>query len=693
MASVVGLTTGATAGQTGADGSTHTLGRPKTVSGPAVIDRGSIMRGLGVGVRAGRGGGGGVDGAAGNAHERPAVPGRSTINGREGHEGSGADARRAPSADGPQSGEAAKDGRIAAALAAALVESGASSTSSSGHPASTQNVANASDVGGDGGDGGGGGGGGGDDDHHGGWGDDELGGGNRPGWLYPVFFFLGVAHGGVGYWWYCREVNPEREGERERADDARASEAKGVDVADTESIALAAVSIVVPALNEEACIESLLKQLSVLEPAPHEVIVSVGDSHDRTAELAAAAGAKVVTGGRGRGRQMNDGASAATGDVLVFLHADTSVPSDAVAIVSDTLRADDGVVLGGFVPIISVPSKTFWGMSLHNVLKTFYCPAILQPLGFIKGLKILFGDQAMFCRAADFGYVGGFDEHLPIMEDADLCLRMHQAGPSGDVLPAVGRGGASPAAEADAKAMIEMLEEIRAEEAAADAAGGSGADAAVRSARVADEDGAAVSNICEAVARGREGPPTLECTGKWELRDDDDDGDDDDASPAPTPVALETNQTSPLAGVFGGDIEEDVDDSAEAGAGGGEEDLAVLEIEDGVEDERETTRGGALFSAEEDNDEDEPDEVAASTAADEHAQRSRYRKGAVYPMGARRGKVVLVNRAVTTSGRRIEELGNFKATLVHFLIGLSWYAGASPDDMVELYRRFYADVR
>ena len=62
-------------------------------------------------------------------------------------------------------------------------------------------------------------------------------------------------------------------------------------------------------------------------------------------------------------------------------------------------------------------------------------------------------------------------------------------------------------------------------------------------------------------------------------------------------------------------------------------------------------------------------------------------------MGARRGKVVLVNRAVTTSGRRIEELGNFKATLVHFLIGLSWYAGASPDDMVELYRRFYADVR
>ena len=52
-----------------------------------------------------------------------------------------------------------------------------------------------------------------------------------------------------------------------------------------------------------------------------------------------------------------------------------------------------------------------------------------------------------------------------------------------------------------------------------------------------------------------------------------------------------------------------------------------------------------------------------------------------------------MNRCVTTSGRRIEQMGNLKATMVHFLIGLSWYAGASPDDMVELYKRFYNDVR
>ena len=57
------------------------------------------------------------------------------------------------------------------------------------------------------------------------------------------------------------------------------------------------------------------------------------------------------------------------------------------------------------------------------------------------------------------------------------------------------------------------------------------------------------------------------------------------------------------------------------------------------------------------------------------------------------GLCATVNRCVTTSGRRIEQMGNLKATMVHFLIGLSWYAGATPDDMVELYKRFYSDVR
>ena len=81
---------------------------------------------------------------------------------------------------------------------------------------------------------------------------------------------------------------------------------------------------------------------------------------------------------------MNDGAAAATGDVLVFLHADTNVPNDAVAVASQTLSKDDRVVIGGFVSLITTPNRTFWAMSLHNVLKTFYCPLLFQPAAFVK---------------------------------------------------------------------------------------------------------------------------------------------------------------------------------------------------------------------------------------------------------------------------------------------------------------------
>ena len=66
--------------------------------------------------------------------------------------------------------------------------------------------------------------------------------------------------------------------------------------------------------------------------------------------------------------------------------------------------------------------------SANNTLKSYYGPLLLRPLSFLRGLRCLFGDQTMFCRAADFRRVGGFDGRLPIMEDADLCIRLHMAG-------------------------------------------------------------------------------------------------------------------------------------------------------------------------------------------------------------------------------------------------------------------------
>ena len=81
----------------------------------------------------------------------------------------------------------------------------------------------------------------------------------------------------------------------------------------------------IPALNEESCVARVLKHLSTLDPPPAEIIVSVGDSADATAAIATEHGAKVVAGARGRSKQMNDGAAAASGDVVLFLHADTTV--------------------------------------------------------------------------------------------------------------------------------------------------------------------------------------------------------------------------------------------------------------------------------------------------------------------------------------------------------------------------------
>jgi len=188
------------------------------------------------------------------------------------------------------------------------------------------------------------------------------------------------------------------------------------------------VSIVIPARNEGKAIGATLRRVTrALEPSACEVVVAVGDSTDDTAAIAKKHGAIVVTGEKGRGNQMNAGARAASGDYILFLHADTTPPSDVVDIARRTLR-DQKTVIGGFVSLIETATKTYWAISYHNVIKTTYCAAISRPFAYLRGFRILFGDQAMFCRADDFAAVGGFDGSIPIMEDADLCVRMHERG-------------------------------------------------------------------------------------------------------------------------------------------------------------------------------------------------------------------------------------------------------------------------
>jgi rSAM/selenodomain-associated transferase 2 len=190
---------------------------------------------------------------------------------------------------------------------------------------------------------------------------------------------------------------------------------------------MSCVSIIIPALNESSSLSSTLRHLTLLDPPALEVLVVDGGSHDQTVAIAQAAGVQVLSSPCGRSTQMNCGAEVARGEILCFLHADTRIPEDAIAVMEQTLD-DPKIAGGGFISVMAGPQTTRWGISLHNYLKTYYAPLLFRPHLFFRGLRLLFGDQVMFCRRADFWECGGFSPALPIMEDGDLCLRLVQKG-------------------------------------------------------------------------------------------------------------------------------------------------------------------------------------------------------------------------------------------------------------------------
>lgn len=184
------------------------------------------------------------------------------------------------------------------------------------------------------------------------------------------------------------------------------------------------VAIVIPAFNEAGSLRRLRRHLDLLDPAPAEILLVDSGSSDGTG---AAAGFAAIRSARGRAHAINAGVSAVRSPYVCVLHADTFLPDDAVAVIRRVL-AEPGVALAGFTPVISGPDTVRWATTAHNWLKTWYAPLLFRPLRFAGGLRLLFGDHAMFFRRADFLAAGGCDETLEIMEDADLCLRLSRRG-------------------------------------------------------------------------------------------------------------------------------------------------------------------------------------------------------------------------------------------------------------------------
>ncbi len=171
------------------------------------------------------------------------------------------------------------------------------------------------------------------------------------------------------------------------------------------------ISVVIPARNEAASIGPVIDR--ALEAAPLEVIVVDGQSTDGTAAVAEAHGARVVASPPGRGRQLNCGAAAAAGDVLLLLHADTFLPRRFGAHIGRIL-AGRGVCAGAFRLRIDAPGGAFRMIERAVNWRS-------------RLLQMPYGDQGIFLDAATFRRVGGCPD-IPAMEDFELVRRLRRLG-------------------------------------------------------------------------------------------------------------------------------------------------------------------------------------------------------------------------------------------------------------------------
>jgi rSAM/selenodomain-associated transferase 2 len=174
------------------------------------------------------------------------------------------------------------------------------------------------------------------------------------------------------------------------------------------------LSIVIPTWNEAGHIEDALAALQPLRRNGVEIIVVDAGSADGTANLARPQSDQVIIASRGRARQMNAGAAAARGDLLIFLHADTRLPATAEVAVRTTVQA----------------GQRAWGRFDIRIAGSLRLLSVVAALANLRSrlTGIATGDQAIFVRREAFFAVGGYPD-LPLMEDIVLSARLKELGP------------------------------------------------------------------------------------------------------------------------------------------------------------------------------------------------------------------------------------------------------------------------
>jgi rSAM/selenodomain-associated transferase 2 len=174
------------------------------------------------------------------------------------------------------------------------------------------------------------------------------------------------------------------------------------------------LSVIIPTLNEEKNIADIIDFINQ-EKIKVEIIISDADSTDKTKQIAAAKGAKIVNSkNASRGKQLNKGAKIATAPILLFLHADSTLEKGSLSLLVNKMQNKMDKIGGCFT--LEIKSE-------HPLLKFISWSSNLRS----KYFKLIFGDQGIFIRKEIFYELGGFPD-IELMEDWEFSKKMREFG-------------------------------------------------------------------------------------------------------------------------------------------------------------------------------------------------------------------------------------------------------------------------